>query len=170
MNLRTFITIQGCPVYRDIGAYIAVALEDAYPGKRRATVNSINRSVEARPILNAHGKHDQEQLYEMFLAGKGAPANRPGQSSHELRNDGVINPHIPVGAELEWWQQGFDPNDGDVAAVIAAAKKHGWELYHPYPSGSEFHHLNFRVAPKRPRVGSAMWVRIWRIRATYPKK
>jgi hypothetical protein len=165
MNLRTFITIQGCPVYRDIGAYIAVVINDA-----REAVNSINRSKEAEPILNRHGKHSQPQLFQLFEEGKGAPANRPGTSSHELRNDGVIDPHKPVGAELEWWQQGFDVNDAGVAKVEAAAKKHGWELYRPYPTGSEFHHLNFRVAPKRPKVGSPMWARIWRIRLTYPKR
>jgi hypothetical protein len=165
LNLKTFITIQGNPVRRDIGAYIAVVVNDA-----KTSVNSIYRGQDAEAILNRHGKHSQAQLFALFQEGKGAPANRPGQSSHELRNDGVIAPHLPVGAELEWWQQGFDVNDAAVNRVIAAAAKRGWRLHRPYSSGSEFHHLNFVSAPARPRPGSAMWARIWRIRLTYPKQ
>jgi hypothetical protein len=165
VNLKQFITIQGNPVHRDIGAYIAVVINDAHEA-----VNSIYRGADAEAILNRHGKHSQAQLFAMFEAGHGAPANRPGQSSHELRNDGVINPHLAVGAELEWWQQGFDVNDAAVHKIIAVAKGHGWELYQPYPGGPEFHHLNFRVAPKRPKPGSKMWARLWRIRLTYPSK
>jgi hypothetical protein len=35
------------------------------------------------------------------------PANGPGQSTHERRNDGIAYPG-PVGEQLEYWQVGMD--------------------------------------------------------------
>jgi lysozyme len=37
-----------------------------------------------------------------------------------------------------------------VPKLIEAAKHYGWDLFQPYPSGSEAHHLNFRRRPKMP--------------------
>lgn len=164
MNLRYFVCIQGSPVYADIAPYIAICVNDA-----KATVNSIYRGPEAAGILNKHGKHTQAQLYEMFRRGRGAPANQPGFSTHELKSDGVAYPHTPRGGALPWWAQGFDVNDSDVPAVMREARKHGWALGQPYKAGVEFHHLNFLTQPKRPRLGSPLWLRMQRIRATYPR-
>jgi len=166
MNLRYFITIQGSPVYADIGPYIAICVNDA-----KAKVNSIHRGPEAAKILNKHGKHTQEQLYRGWIDRRPgfAPANQPGYSTHELRSDGTAYPQVKPAALLPWWAQGFDVNDSDVRNVIEQAAKHGWHLWQPYPGGSEFHHLNFKVQPKRPRLGSPLWLRMCRIRATYPR-
>ena len=164
MNLKTFRTIQGCPVYADICPYIAVCVNDA-----RAHVNSIYRGPEAEAILHKHGKRSQEELYRMFQAGKGAPANQPGFSTHELKSDGVAYPQFPRGSSIPWWAQGFDVNDNEVYNVIAQGHKHGWFLWQPYPGGAEFHHLNFRNRPVRPKPGTPMWARFSRIRATYPR-
>lgn len=180
MNLHTFRTIQGCPVYADVCPYIAIAVEDAYVGKRHATVNSIFRGHAATPILHKHGHLSQDQLYAAWIAYRDHgvylfgftsasppnPANPPTMGTHILKGDGVVG---RARENLAWWQQGFDVNDSDVLAVIRAGASHGWHLYQPYVAGSEFHHLNFREPPRRPRPGTPMWTRVWRIRATYPK-
>lgn len=156
-----FRVIQGCPVPKNIAPYIAIVARDA-----NATVNSIYRGHDAERILNAHGKHSQAQLYAMFLAGHGNPANPPGFSTHELKSDGVAYPRTPRGHDLLWWQQGFDVNDADVLRCIRAARSHGWFLWRPYSSGSEFHHLNFVRRPwPRPRTA----LRIVRLRRTLPR-
>jgi lysozyme len=37
-----------------------------------------------------------------------------------------------------------------VPKLIAAGRHFGWDLFQPYPSGAEAHHLNFRRYPKMP--------------------
>lgn len=169
MNLRYFITIQGCPVFADIGPYIAVCINDAH-----AEIASIYRGDDARAILNRHDKHSQFQLVHATPAERiawqilGTP-NPVGHSTHELFSDGRAFPQFPDGTRLPWWCQGFDVPDIYVEAVIAAAAKHGWKLFRPYGPGVEFHHLCFEHEPTRPKPGTIMWARIWRIRATYPR-
>lgn len=136
--MSNFLVIQGCPCNPLIAPYFALLAREA-----GATVNSIYRGNDAKAILNAHGKHTQEQLYHTLPPGT---ANSPGRSTHELRSDGVAYAG-PVGRELEWWQQGIDVNDGDVTRMKHEARKRGWELWQPYSTGIEFHHLNFRHRP-----------------------
>lgn len=109
---------------------------------------SCYRGSNARALLNAHGLHDQAQIYQEFLNGtEPNPANPPGRSTHECRSDGV--PYAgPVGRRLAWWQCGMDVDDAHVLACVAAAAKHGWVAFRPYPTGSEFHHLNLAKLPK----------------------
>lgn len=112
------------------------------------TYQSIYRGTDAEALLNAHGKHSQAYLYAHQGTQGIGPANPPGQSTHELRSDGVPYPG-PVGRKLHWWQCGIDADDAHVQALIAAAHRHGWKLYRPYGSGSEFHHINFARKPSR---------------------
>jgi hypothetical protein len=156
--------VQGSPVYNDIGPYISILATDA-----KATVNSIFRGPAAQELLNAHGKHSQAQLYQGFIDREPGflPANPPGFSTHELRSDGAAYPSVGRGDRLAWWQQGFDVNDSDVDRVIAQGHTHGWVLWRPYDSGSEFHHLNFR---QRPGPGPRTIARIYRLRATLPRR
>jgi lysozyme len=140
--VHQFVVIQGCPCPHLIAAYIEIVVEDAH-----ATVESIYRGTDAEAILNAHGKHSQAQLYEMFLHGQGNPANPPGFSTHELKSDGAAYPSVPRGHDLDWWQQGVDVNDSDVVNCIRVAGQHGWHLWRPYPTGSEYHHINFQQEP-----------------------
>lgn len=166
INMRSFRVIQGCPVRADIAPYIAMCVDDV-----RAEVESIYRGDGARAILNKHGKHSQYQLYHATPAERAAwgvlgTPNRPGHSTHELFSDGVAFPGVPDGQPLPWWCQGFDVNDADAQNVINAAARHGWILFRPYGSGIEYHHLCFLHRPKRPRVGSADWRRLWRLRLT----
>ena len=156
-----FRTVQNCPVGKLQAPFIAIIVDDAH-----ATVNSIYRGVDAESILNAHGKHSQAQLYRMFLDGTGAPANPPGFSTHEQKSDGVAYPLIPRGNNLEWWQVGFDVNDGDVISCIRMAGRYGWHLFQPYRSGVEFHHLNFASQPQPDGQSD----RINHLRDTLPRK
>lgn len=161
MAQHEFRVIQGCPCPKNVAPYIAIVVNDA-----KATVNSIYRGTDAQKILNAHGHSTQAQLYAAFLAGHGNPANPPGFSTHELKSDGAAYPSVPRGHDLPWWGQGFDVNDWETNAVIAQAAAHGWELWRPYPTGSEFHHLNFRKEPKpTPHTKD----RIVRLRNTLPR-
>jgi len=113
-----------------------------------ATLNSCDRSPDAEPILRLHGKLSQRQLYEGWLARKPGfnPANAPGFSTHERRNDGSAYPGRR-GGRLEDWQVGMDWSDPQ--AVIRAATRRGWVVAVTYPSNArEAHHLNFKKGPE----------------------
>lgn len=113
---------------------------------------SVYRGQDAAGLLNSIGLHTQAQIYQEWIDGQEPnPANPPGRSTHECRSDGVAYPG-PIGRVLEWWQCGMDVDDAYIEATIAAGAKYGWELFRPYPSGSEYHHLNFRVQPKSPVI------------------
>lgn len=162
----SFRVVNGCPVGKNIAPYIAIVCADA-----GAVANSIYRGTvgDAPAILEHHGHMDQAQLFTGFIDHEPGylPANPPGFSTHELFSDGVAYPDIARGKELDWWMQGFDVDDDKVPAVIKAGAAHGWELWQPYPSGTEFHHLNFRARP-RPTPRTA--VRIIHLRATLPRR
>ncbi len=154
-----FELVDNCPV----PASLAPALLEI---KRRtgATLNSCDRSTAAEPFLKRckPAKQSQRELYEGFLAGKPGynPANPPGLSTHERRNDGVAYPG-PARFPLPYWCVGMDWENAD--GVIAAACKLGFTAARTYPlSAREQHHLNFRKQPKlhllKPlRLGSKGW-------------
>jgi len=163
MAKHKFRVVQGCPCPINIAPYIEIVTQDA-----KAMVNSIYRGADAERLLNAHGHSSQRQLYTGWIERRPGylPANPPGFSTHELRSDGVAYPSVPRSAELPWWCQGFDVNDADVPHVKAAAARYGWEVWQPYSSGSEVHHLNFRRQPRPTRRTAA---RIVRLRLTLPR-
>lgn len=73
------------------------------------------------------------------------PANPPGFSTHELRNDGPAYPNLPRGARLPWWAAGQDWEPAKVPAVIAAYRALGWLVTRTYPSSlREAQHVNVR--------------------------
>jgi hypothetical protein len=115
-----------------------------------ASLQSAYRGTDASALLARCGKHDQAYLYNGWVRRLPGfnPANPPGRSTHELRSDGIAY-RGPVGRRLRWWQIGLDIDDAHVAAFIAAAAKDGWLVFRPYPSGSEYHHVNFK---KKPRI------------------
>lgn len=138
-----FKVIDGCPVPKPL-----------YPILRKlkketgCTYNSIYRGDDVAGILHRFGKHTQRELYDGYIRGLPGfyPANPPTMGTHILKGDGVVGARE---ARLPWWECGIDVNDSDVPKIIAAAKRHGWELYQPYPTGSEYHHVNFRRKPSR---------------------
>lgn len=144
-----YVVVDNCPVPKQLAPFLTELLHAT-----GATLNSCYRGADAEGLLHRLGKHSQRELYNAWRHREpGAnPANPPGRSTHELRNDGTAYAGAP-GAELRWWQVGIDIDDGHVPAFIAAAGKRGWKLTRTYPaSRSEYHHLNFRRPPLRARV------------------
>lgn len=138
-----FVVIDNCPVPAELGDEIRRIKEIS-----GAHLNSCDRSPEAEPILRQHGKHSQRQLYDAFQRHEpGAnPANAPGQSTHERRNDGVAYPG-DRGDQLEYWQVGMDWDNP--SGAIAAARQLGWIATTTYPHQShEAQHVNFRKEPE----------------------
>lgn len=112
------------------------------------TYNSIYRGDDVAHILHRFGKHTQRELYAELGPGV---ANPPDRGSHILIGDGTVG---RLFAKLRFWQCGIDLNDADVPGFIAAAKRHGWDVYQPYPTGTEYHHVNFR---RKPRLWKAFF-------------
>lgn len=138
-----FEIIDNCPVPLTLADEVK-----ALKQKTGATLNSCDRSPEAEPFLKRLGKMSQRQLFEGFQAGRPGfnPANPPGRSTHERRNDGAAYPGR-AGTRLEDWQVGMDWSDPQ--GVVRAASKRGWVVTVTYPTNArEAHHLNFRKAPE----------------------
>lgn len=170
-----FRVIDGCPCPKNIAPYFYIVLHDA-----GANADSIYRGSDAKSILHHHGHHDQEELYWLSINGTpaeraaaglnplGGGVNPPGRSTHEGRSDGVAY-RGPIGRRLPWWCQGMDLSNPNMAhAVMHGARNHGWDMFQPYPSGSELHHLNFKMEP-RPRTRK-MALRIRFLRARLPRR
>jgi hypothetical protein len=138
-----FVVIDSCPVPAELADEIKRIKEIS-----GAHLNSCDRSPEAEPILRQFGKHSQKELFAAFVNHQpGAnPANPPGKSTHERRNDGVAYPG-PAGAELEYWQVGMDWDNPP--AAVAAARQLGWIATVTYPHNThEAQHVNFRKEPE----------------------
>lgn len=138
-----FAVVDSCPV----PARLAPVLGEI---KKRtgATLNSCDRSPEAEPILRRLGKMSQRQLYAGWVARRPGfnPANPPGRSTHERRNDGVAY-HGRAGKRLRWWQVGMDWSNA--AGVVKAAAGLRFTASVTYPANPrEQHHVNFRKAPR----------------------
>ena len=146
-----FEVIDACPVPAKLAPVVR-----RIKAKSGATLVSCDRSRAAEPLLRRHGKSSQAQLYQMFLNGTGNPANRPGQSTHERRNDGVAY-RGPVGMPLRYWQVGMDWDIPHVQAVIRAARAEGFTASVTYPNSSrERQHVNFRREPRLRPVFRAL--------------
>jgi lysozyme len=146
-----FEVIDRCPVPAVIAAQVRLLQADvAKATGRHPTLQSAYRGDLAAGILKRLGKSTQAMLYWGFvhhLRGFN-PANPPGFSTHELHSDAVAYKG-PRGRLILAWGCGLDFDDWAIPHLIAAARKRGWDLFQPYHTGSEFHHLNFR---KRPRI------------------
>lgn len=121
---------------------------------------SIYRGSEATGLLHQLGKLSQAELYDGWVQRRPGfnPANPPGRSTHELRNDGVAY-RGRAGRKLRWYQCGIDVDDEHVDDFIKACNRHRWHAHITYPNTpSEHHHVNLT---RRPRFGPAVW---WRVR------
>ena len=140
-----FELIDDCPVPAQLAPVILEI-------KRRtgATLNSCDRSPEAEPFLKkcAPPKQSQRELFDGWMRRVPGyrPANPPGRSTHERRNDGVAYPG-PPGMPLRYWQVGMDWESSD--RVVEAAAQLRYTAHRTYPkSRLETQHLNFRKEPK----------------------
>lgn len=135
---------------------------DAVAGISRranAPIMSCAREEKAEPLLKQIGKMSQRQLFNCSLncvpscRGNCNPANPPGKSTHERRNDGVAYRTFRIGALLPYWARGIDVQRDRVPAFIREAAEEGWLVTQTYPgSVAESQHVNFR---KRPRI--SLW-------------
>jgi len=146
-----YVVVQGCPCPARLAPFLRTVLTES-----GATLQSCYRGADAEALLHKLGKHSQRELYLMWLhrAPGANPANPPGRSTHELRSDGVAYPHVAPGGKLLWWQCGIDVDDAHVPAFTRVAEKHGWEVWRPYGTRSEYHHINFRKPPLKHRLRS----------------
>lgn len=146
-----FELVDCCPVPKRLAKEVRVVKKAS-----GATLNSCDRSKAAGPYLRKCGKSSQAELYQLYLQGKGNPANPPGRSTHERRSDGAAFAG-PVGRPLFFWQVGMDWSDAP--AVVRAASRRGWTATVTYPGNpQEGHHINFRRKPvySRPSLKRGM--------------
>ena len=142
-----FEVVDNCPVPRKLAHEVR-----ALKAETGAVLNSCDRSSDAEPLLRRFGKHSQRELYQNFLRDPAHwnPANPPGFSTHERRNDGKAYPGTR-GARLSYWQVGMDWSDP--SKIIRAAAKRGWIVTTTYPdSAREVQHVNFRKDPEHDIV------------------
>lgn len=120
-----------------------------------APIMSCAREGAAEPLLAKIDKMSQPQLFRCSqncasgCNGNCNPANPPGKSTHERRNDGVAYRAWPPFFKLPYWARGIDVQRDRVAAFCAQARKEGWTVTLTYPgSVAESQHVNFRKKPK----------------------
>lgn len=145
-----YVVVQGCVVPEKLAPFLTDVLKAT-----GATLNSCYRGADAESLLHRLGKHSQAELYRLHAEDptRYAPANPPGFSTHELRNDGAAYPAWRRGARIPWWACGIDVNDSDVEHVLRMAARRGWQVAQTYPnSRAEFHHVNFRRPPLLERL------------------
>ena len=129
-----------------------------------ASVTSGARDQAAIDFARARGAvlSSQAELYRGWLNRLPGynPANPPGQSTHEGKNDGVAFRFWPRFFNLPWWAWGLDLSDS--RGFVRAANERGFMAAITYPGDPrEGHHVNLRKTPSRRAL---RWVR----RATFP--
>lgn len=134
------------PVPAALGAEIR-ALHSAVPG---SNLNSCLRTQRAVNFARSKGctLSSQNELWEGWVHRRPGfnPANPPGHSTHERRNDGVAYGG-PSGRPLRYWQVGMDWQNP--RGIAQAARHRGWIATTTYPnSANESQHLNFRKEPR----------------------
>jgi GH24 family phage-related lysozyme (muramidase) len=160
MGLKIYNGHQGKFVCDDDGGFGDLVAQVSI--ESQAPINSCAREGAAEPLLKKIGKMSQPQLFRCSqhctadCRGNCNPANPPGFSTHERRNDGVAYSGAPRGGLLKPWQRGIDVRRDRVSAFIEAMHKRGYVVTLTYPgSVSESQHVNFRKAPK---------ISLWRVR------
>jgi hypothetical protein len=140
--LHKTVAFDGTPMFRGQ----ALALQDARDHGWSGSATSADRR---KGVAERFGKLSQFALWVGFwvkhLPGFN-PANRPGQSPHELRSDGVAY-RGPVGRPLAWWQLGIDTTEADELRAIL--NRFGYQVFRPYSDPREVQHTQFRVNPRR---------------------
>jgi hypothetical protein len=138
-----YVLVDCCPVPAKLAPTLDLILHES-----GAVLQSCYRADDAAALLAKCGKHSQTWLFQhQGRPEQPNPANPPGRSTHELRNDGVAY-RGPAGIRLPYWCVGIDVDDAHVQAFIRAAAKHGLIATVTYPGDRrEYHHINFRKQP-----------------------
>ena len=149
--LNQTVSLNGTPLFRGHRLMLKDAAKHGWSG----VVTSADRR---KGVPEKYGKLSQAALYAGWIARRAGflPANPPGRSSHELRSDGVSY-RGPVGRPLAWWQLGMDVTESD--QLLAILNRLGYHAFRPYSSGSERHHINLRLSPRRNLIKRGLWKR-----------
>ncbi|HEX6457101.1 MAG TPA: glycoside hydrolase family 25 protein [Solirubrobacterales bacterium] len=153
MGLK-FVVLDGCPCPRPLYPILKKLKKET-----DCEYSSIYRGDDALELLHENDKHSQRELAEATPQQRaewgvlGTP-NPPDRGTHILLGDGVVG---RLHEKLPWFKCGIDINlkgseaeqEAEAKRIERAARRHGWELYRPYPSGSERHHFNFRKKPAK---------------------
>ena len=114
LHLRT-VAFDGTPTFWGLAKPLLLAREHGWTGQ-------LNSSDRRKGVAERFGKKSQATLFVCAQALKNTgrcpsscsgdcnPANKPGQSSHELRSDASAFPG-PVGRKLKWFELGLDITD-----------------------------------------------------------
>lgn len=147
MAYRIFTGAQGSRFVGETGFGEIVARISVRSG---VAINSHAREEACRPWLAQIGKHDQAYLFQHQGTQGIGPANPPGRSTHERRNDGVAYRYWPAWVKIPKWARGIDTANSP--EFIREAVKEGYTVTLTYPgSVGERQHVNFRRKPKAPR-------------------
>lgn len=170
-----YLVVDECPCPFEVAAQVKMLLNTAHQ-----TATAIYRGADpvAVAIMHKRGKHSQPELYDASINGPvskriawglppgGGGVNKPGESEHECKSDGVGKAG-PVGRDLPKWQVGVDSGqntDANRNAIQAAAKKLGWVVRHHYGAKNEEHHWCFDEPPKPKNAWQRARIAFWRKR------
>lgn len=109
-----------------------------------------------------HAISSQPELYNGWIRRLPGfnPANPPGRSTHEGKNDGAAYRFWPMFFSLPWWAWGLDLSNS--LGFVDKANALGFSAAKTYPDDPrEGHHVNLR---KKPSASAMKWVR----RQTFP--
>lgn len=137
-GLEKVAVLDGTPVTREQKIALLFARSEGWAG----VVNSGDRRTKIAKLLRSLGKSTQQRLWDLFQAGRGAPANPPWMGTHQRLGDNVIGePGMPIPA----YKQGLDTTDAtNLRRILNAA---GFDIRQTYPN--EEWHSNF-MSPIKP--------------------
>lgn len=143
-HLDQVVGFDGTPVSRGLALMLKDCREHGWSGY---LVSGDRREG----VAERYGKKSQAFLYRCSqncvpaCGGDCNPANPPNSSTHEYVNGGnggtPAYSSVPVGAKLDWARLGLDVGESD--ELIRVAHSLGYQLFRPYPTSSEWHHVNY---------------------------
>jgi hypothetical protein len=139
-DLTKVAVLDGTPITREQKIAFLYARTKGWNG----VVNSGDRRVKIARLLARLGKSTQQALWDLFQAGRGAPANPPWEGTHQRLGDRTIGtPGEPIPA----WQQGVDTSYAtQLRSILNAA---GFNFIQTY--GNEEWHSN-SMSPIKPTL------------------
>lgn len=143
------VNFYGVPIYR---AQAWALLDAKYHGQSFIVTSGDRRTSTIAAFNRKYGTnlHDQAYLYDGYIRGLPGflPANPPTQGTHLQLGDGVVG---RVGEHLQPYQLGIDVVSAgrvnDCAPLVEWLDRSGYDVYRPYPTSAEAHHLNFIRSP-----------------------
>lgn len=137
-KLESVAVLDGTPVTLEQKIALLYARKKGWTG----TVSSGDRRTVISHLLRKLGKKSQQELWDLYQRGEGAPANPPWMGTHQRLGDNVIGtPGEPIPA----YQQGIDTSFATQLRQILSAV--GFDIRQTY--GNEEWHSNW-MKPIKP--------------------